>query len=604
VQYGLKNAVVQGIGVATGMQDRFSWAGVAASVVGNSLGEAVGGLFSNEAVGAVIGGTAGILASAATRSLIDGSDFGDNVAAALPDIIANTVGAMITEGVRSKSAALSKTTSGSGSGPPVGASAGGGSDVIVSAGGYIDSSEWAEGEGISPADGLQIQSTSGRLNSDNVVIGRSLFSDEGNPFATWAAVSKSGLNFSDGLNFVTSDGGAWAQFEAGGHKVVLNDIFYSDGQWVHHGTWDGEAKIFTDNAAVPLQYIMDEKVVNPTGNNEVAPVELHADKKTWGVGVSRFMYEPVIFSEFDYRKTSDIGFYCPVGTSLQRTSFGGPVIQRVRVPDPGLLRLADDYEATNNPVAAARARLRAQDPDAADAYLKSGAAKQFYNDTISLFETAFVAGTGNPDLLNILPRIPRAQILPEERTGAKTLTSFEIAGSLFTPWSVGDVLIPGRFGMAAAGATGYRPLLLTSPESTESLFAAGSGSAKFIGQGFSPAQADYLAQPYVGMGHHFVPRRLGLPSIISDSPLNILKPNGISRGDFYELHFKVDPHYPGSRLPASVGGGVWNGNSLGLEKYGAVGRLWYGSPTPLKVTVGGAVVATGGGVYWYSSERK
>jgi hypothetical protein len=105
------------------------------------------------------------------------------------------------------------------------------------------------------------------------------------------------------------------------------------------------------------------------------------------------------------------------------------------------------------------------------------------------------------------------------------------------------------------------------------------------------------------MGHHFVGRRFGLPSIISDSPLNVLKPNGISRGNFYELHFKVDPFYPGSRLPRAAGGGIWNGTSLGLEKYGTVGRLWYGSPTPLKVTVGGTVAASGA-AYWYSNDGK
>ncbi|WP_397580583.1 hypothetical protein, partial [Sphingorhabdus sp.] len=129
------------------------------------------------------------------------------------------------------------------------------------------------------------------------------------------------------------------------------------------------------------------------------------------------------------------------------------------------------------------------------------------------------------------------------------------------------------------------------------------GAGKFVSQGFSPAQAEYLAEPYVGMGHHFIPRRAGLPSIISDSPLNVLKPSGISRGNFYELHFKVDPFYPGSRLPGAAGGGVWNGTSLGLEKYGTVGRLWFGSPTPLKVTVGGTVAA-GGAAYWYSSDGK
>lgn len=125
-------------------------------------------------------------------------------------------------------------------------------------------------------------------------------------------------------------------------------------------------------------------------------------------------------------------------------------------------------------------------------------------------------------------------------------------------------------------------------------------SAKFLEQGFNPTQADYLAAPYEGMGHHFVPRRSGLPSFISDSPFNVLKPRDISRGDFYELHYKVDPHFNGTGLPPRFGGGSWSGKSLGLEKYGPVGRLWYGSPTPLKLTAGAAAAGAGAGAYEYN----
>src|SRR6185312_10791247 len=83
---------------------------------------------------------------------------------------------------------------------------------------------------------------------------------------------------------------------------------------------------------------------------------------------------------------------------------------------------------------------------------------------------------------------------------------------------------------------------------------------KFIDQGANPKLAEYLAQPYEGMGHHaIVPRRakvpskvLGmpideglagqpLPSWLSNSPLNVSVPRGISRGDFYEYHYQVDP---------------------------------------------------------------
>jgi hypothetical protein len=43
----------------------------------------------------LISGMAGLIAGAGTRSLIDGTDFGDNIRAALPGVIANTVGNMI-----------------------------------------------------------------------------------------------------------------------------------------------------------------------------------------------------------------------------------------------------------------------------------------------------------------------------------------------------------------------------------------------------------------------------------------------------------------------------------------------------------------------------
>jgi hypothetical protein len=112
--------------------------------------------------------------------------------------------------------------------------------------------------------------------------------------------------------------------------------------------------------------------------------------------------------------------------------------------------------------------------------------------------------------------------------------------------------------------------------------------------------------PAADKGHHFFRqeygRKFGIPSIIMDSPLNDLRPNGISRGDFYELHFKVDRTYPGSRLPASAGGGGWYGRSLGLEKYGTLGRIWYGSPTLLKATVAGTTITAGGVIYANSND--
>jgi Pretoxin HINT domain len=137
------------------------------------------------------------------------------------------------------------------------------------------------------------------------------------------------------------------------------------------------------------------------------------------------------------------------------------------------------------------------------------------------------------------------------------------------------------------------------------------GYMRFRSMGFSPAQAKYLAEPYPssGMGSHFFPRKawgFQLPKWLGDSPLNVLRPQGISRGDFYELHFKVDPRYYGSAFPRKIGGS-WRGKALGIERYDLAGRIWYGSPAPLKLTVGGALgtpVATGILMYDWNSQRQ
>ncbi|MBO9713324.1 LysM peptidoglycan-binding domain-containing protein [Sphingomonas sp.] len=94
----LSSAITQGIGVATGLQDKFSWAGVAAAGVGAGIGGAVGrtlhydadlkGFDLDNSLKGAVTGMASDIADAATRSLIDGSDFGDNVLAGLPDVVA------------------------------------------------------------------------------------------------------------------------------------------------------------------------------------------------------------------------------------------------------------------------------------------------------------------------------------------------------------------------------------------------------------------------------------------------------------------------------------------------------------------------------------
>jgi len=104
----LGNAITQGIGVATGLQSKFDWASVAAAGVMAGVGNLVGGqigvgaagntAMQNDILGGVAG-MAGMIAGAATRSLISGTDFGDNILAMLPDVIGQTIGNAVADGI-------------------------------------------------------------------------------------------------------------------------------------------------------------------------------------------------------------------------------------------------------------------------------------------------------------------------------------------------------------------------------------------------------------------------------------------------------------------------------------------------------------------------
>ncbi|MEA3065957.1 MAG: trimeric autotransporter adhesin, partial [Sphingomonadales bacterium] len=93
------SALTQGIGVATGLQDKFDWAGVAAAGIGAAASTAVAGRLGNMNPYAadLVTGAAGAIAGAAARSLIEGTSFGDNLLAALPDVIGSTLGNLLSE---------------------------------------------------------------------------------------------------------------------------------------------------------------------------------------------------------------------------------------------------------------------------------------------------------------------------------------------------------------------------------------------------------------------------------------------------------------------------------------------------------------------------
>jgi hypothetical protein len=137
--------------------------------------------------------------------------------------------------------------------------------------------------------------------------------------------------------------------------------------------------------------------------------------------------------------------------------------------------------------------------------------------------------------------------------------------------------------------------------------------ARWMAKGLTEPQARYMAEPYVGMGSHYyprgakLPRKIGsvllpkslagrpmpLPRMISDSPFNVLKPPGISRGDMYEKHYQVDSKFKSARLPRHLGKS-WQGEALGIQKHGLAGRVVHGAPPALKRTVGAAAGGVGG----------
>lgn len=134
---------------------------------------------------------------------------------------------------------------------------------------------------------------------------------------------------------------------------------------------------------------------------------------------------------------------------------------------------------------------------------------------------------------------------------------------------------------------------------------------KYLAQGFSRKGAEHLAKPYPAsnMGSHYIPRRTRLPDFLgggrlpksySDGVFNVLRPEGISRGDFYELHYRVDPKFYGTKV---IRGEGWSGRRLGLEEYGPLGRLWHGSPPPLKARVGGLGASAGTALYLPDDEE-
>jgi RHS repeat-associated protein len=107
----------------------------------------------------------------------------------------------------------------------------------------------------------------------------------------------------------------------------------------------------------------------------------------------------------------------------------------------------------------------------------------------------------------------------------------------------------GSFNTGMAGLSGLgvgqviKPGLGISPQGTPM-----QEFQRFRLQGYSPREARLLMEPYNGMGNHFIPRRGGWPIRMKESPYNIMKPQGINKGRFYERHAMGDSNWNGCKI--------------------------------------------------------
>ncbi|WP_284361816.1 hypothetical protein, partial [Candidatus Phycosocius spiralis] len=112
------NATTQAIAVTMGLQDKFSWAAVAAAGVGGGFSAAAGQAMSNaginvKAFSSRIGiNMASAIGDATARTLIEGTDFGDNIRASLPSAIGSAIGGYLAEGGGSGPGLLEAMTAG------------------------------------------------------------------------------------------------------------------------------------------------------------------------------------------------------------------------------------------------------------------------------------------------------------------------------------------------------------------------------------------------------------------------------------------------------------------------------------------------------------
>ncbi|RQQ00438.1 LysM peptidoglycan-binding domain-containing protein [Burkholderia stagnalis] len=108
-QGAVRSVVTQGIGVVTGLQDRFDWKGVAASAIAAGVGFEAGRAISSSVsgmdptMGRFITGAGSGLAAGAASTLVRGGSLSRDFGAIAADAVASTVGNMVASNVQAAS---------------------------------------------------------------------------------------------------------------------------------------------------------------------------------------------------------------------------------------------------------------------------------------------------------------------------------------------------------------------------------------------------------------------------------------------------------------------------------------------------------------------
>ncbi|WP_185734241.1 LysM peptidoglycan-binding domain-containing protein [Burkholderia stagnalis] len=118
LQGTVRSAVTQGLGIATGLQDRFDWKGLAASAIASGVGYSAGLAAGSAAAGAgysagvskFVSGVAGGLSAGVASTLVRGGSISGNMGAIVADTVGSTVGNMVADRMNAASVAKTNAT--------------------------------------------------------------------------------------------------------------------------------------------------------------------------------------------------------------------------------------------------------------------------------------------------------------------------------------------------------------------------------------------------------------------------------------------------------------------------------------------------------------